>query len=135
MARFRRVIYDSVQGTARIGAGLDWDSVYEALEPHGVTVVGGRVPGVGVAGFTLGGGLSTRSPMILEMFKLRSCSGYSWKSNQHGLSLDNVLEYALVLPNGTFTRVTEASEPDLFFALRGGGNNFVSAQKLDSLLS
>lgn len=60
MSRFSEVVYDSTAQTATIGAGLVWDDVYEALEPHGVNVVGGRVTGVGVAGFTLGGGMFGR---------------------------------------------------------------------------
>ena len=56
MARFDGVTYDAAAGTATIGAGLIWDDVYAALEPYDVNVVGGRVTGVGVAGFTLGGG-------------------------------------------------------------------------------
>jgi hypothetical protein len=53
-----------------------WDDVYAALEPHGVIVVGGRVTGVGVGGFTLGG-------------------GYSWLSNQYGSVTLNVLLFHL----------------------------------------
>lgn len=56
MARFSEVVYHPNNNTADIGAGLIWDDVYAALEPYGVNVVGGRVTGVGVAGFTLGGG-------------------------------------------------------------------------------
>jgi FAD/FMN-containing dehydrogenase len=56
LANFKDVVYNAASQTAVIGAGLTWDEVYEALEPHGVSVVGGRVTGVGVAGFTLGGG-------------------------------------------------------------------------------
>ena len=56
MSRFSNVVYNSGSQTAEIGAGLVWDDVYKALEPHGVNVVGGRVSGVGVAGLTLGGG-------------------------------------------------------------------------------
>ena len=61
MFRFSSVVYDPTTSTAEIGAGLVWDDVYRALEPHGVNVLGGRVTGVGVAGFTLGGGSSTCS--------------------------------------------------------------------------
>lgn len=57
MSRFSDVDYDPTAQTATIGAGLIWDDVYKKLEPHGVNVVGGRVSGVGVAGFTLGGGM------------------------------------------------------------------------------
>jgi FAD/FMN-containing dehydrogenase len=58
MSRFSDIIYDAASQTVTIGAGLIWDDVYAALEPHGVNVVGGRVTGVGVAGFILGGGTS-----------------------------------------------------------------------------
>ncbi|KAJ7627287.1 FAD dependent oxidoreductase [Roridomyces roridus] len=105
MTRFSGVTYDAASETATIGTGLVWDSVYEALEPFGVNVVGGRVSGVGVAGFTLGG-------------------GYSWKTNQFGLTVDSVTEFQLVKPNGDIVTVTPTSEPDLFFGLTGGGNNF-----------
>ncbi|KAH7886192.1 hypothetical protein F5I97DRAFT_1229441 [Phlebopus sp. FC_14] len=104
MYRFTNVTYDSVAQTATIGAGMIWDDVYSALEPYGVNVVGARVSGVGVAGLTLGG-------------------GYSWHTNQYGLTVDTVEAFQLVLPNGTVTDVT-ASEEDLFFALKGGFNNF-----------
>lgn len=104
MYRFDGVEYDAAAGTATIGAGLIWDDVYAALEPHGVNVVGGRVTGVGVAGFTLGG-------------------GYSWLSNQYGLTVDTVVAYELVTPDGTVRTVT-ADDDDLFWALKGGGNNF-----------
>jgi FAD/FMN-containing dehydrogenase len=56
MSRFNNVTYSAASQTAAIGAGLVWDDVYAALEPFNVSVVGGRVSGVGVAGFTLGGG-------------------------------------------------------------------------------
>ena len=58
MSRFNDVVYNADSNTADVGAGLVWDDVYAALEPYGVNVVGGRVSGVGMAGFTLGGGAS-----------------------------------------------------------------------------
>ena len=57
MYRFADVVYNPGSQTVDIGAGLVWDDVYAALEPHGVNVVGGRVSGVGVGGLALGGGL------------------------------------------------------------------------------
>ncbi|KAG8737199.1 hypothetical protein FRC10_008464 [Ceratobasidium sp. 414] len=96
---------DGSVGTVDIGSGLVWDDVYGVLEPYNVTVVGGRVSGVGVGGFTLGG-------------------GYSWLSNQYGLTIDTVTAFEIVLPNGTITTATETTNPDLFFGLRGGSNNF-----------
>ncbi|KAH9035513.1 FAD-binding domain-containing protein [Lactarius pseudohatsudake] len=102
MIRFNNVTLGS--GTVELGPGLTWDQVYAALDPTGVNVIGGRVPGVGVAGLTLGG-------------------GFSYKSNEYGLSVDNVVSYDLVLPNGTITSVTP-NDTDLWFGLRGGMNNF-----------
>ena len=74
MRRFRKVVYYSNNQTVDVGSGLIWDDVYESLAPYNVSVLGGRVSGVGVAGFVLGG-------------------GYSWKSNQYGLTMHHVFEY------------------------------------------
>ncbi|VDC04165.1 unnamed protein product [Peniophora sp. CBMAI 1063] len=104
MTRFSNVTLSTDSGTVDVGAGLVWDDVYSALDGSGVNVIGGRVPGVGVSGFTLGG-------------------GYSWKTSQYGLTIDNIAAYELVLPNGTVTTVTD-EDTDLWFALRGGFNNF-----------
>ncbi|OAX38750.1 FAD-binding domain-containing protein [Rhizopogon vinicolor AM-OR11-026] len=105
MYSFSGVTYDSSTETATVGTGLVWDDVYTQLEQINVTVVGGKATGVGVAGIVLGG-------------------GYSYFSNQYGLAVDNVVSLELVMPNGTITTVTSASQPDLFFGLRGGFNNF-----------
>ncbi|KAK0447276.1 FAD dependent oxidoreductase [Armillaria borealis] len=105
MTRFNEVTYDPTTQTAVIGAGNIWDDVYEILNAQGVNVLGGRVTGVGVAGFTLGG-------------------GYSYLSNQYGLAIDNVVAYELVVPNATVVTVTEENDPDLFFSLKGGFNNY-----------
>ncbi|KAK0229786.1 hypothetical protein EDD85DRAFT_123625 [Armillaria nabsnona] len=105
MTRFKDITYDLKTQTVVIGAGNIWDDVYKALDARGVNVLGGRVSEIGVAGFTLGG-------------------GYSWLSNQHGLAIDNVLAYELVILNGEVTNVTASTDPDLFFSLKGGGNNF-----------
>ena len=56
MVRFKEIKVNTRSATVEVGAGLTWDQVYAALAPFGVNVVGGRVPGVGVAGLTLGGG-------------------------------------------------------------------------------
>lgn len=116
MARFDGVAYDAAAGTTTIGAGLIWDDVYAALEPYGVNVVGGRVTGVGVAGFTLGGG---ESCSVFGGWSDGFESGYSFLSNQYGLTIDTVRAFELVLPNGTVTNVTE-SDADLFWALKVG---------------
>jgi hypothetical protein len=79
--------------------------VYEALDPLGKSAVGGRLGNVGVSGFTLGGGLSHLSP-------------------QYGLAADNVEKFSVVLSNGTITTASEDVNPDLFWAMRGGGNQY-----------
>lgn len=104
LSRFSDVTYDPDTQTAAVGAGLTWDAVYAALEPYGVNVVGARGPGVGVGGLSLGG-------------------GYSYLTNQYGLTVDTVQAYELVMPNGTVKTVTKEDE-DLFFGLKGGFNNF-----------
>ncbi|KAG2144148.1 FAD dependent oxidoreductase [Suillus bovinus] len=102
---FSEVVYDANDQTATIGMGLIWDNVYSELDQYGVTVVGAKTTGVGVGGIVLGG-------------------GYSYLSNQHGLSVDNVVSFELVMPNGTVANITSSSSPDLFYGLRGGFNNF-----------
>ncbi|TDL17542.1 FAD-binding domain-containing protein [Rickenella mellea] len=105
LVKFNTVSYNPSTKTATIGTGLTWDQVYKQLEPIGVMVTGGRIPGIGVGGFSLGG-------------------GYSWKTDQFGLCVDTIVSFDVVLPSGQFTRVTNSSNPDLFFALKGGLNNF-----------
>ena len=56
MYRFSEVTYDSTTQTVVVGTGLNFDDVYAALAPHNVSVAGGRVTGLGVGGFLLGGG-------------------------------------------------------------------------------
>ncbi|KAJ5504756.1 FAD linked oxidase N-terminal [Penicillium fimorum] len=90
---------------ARVGGGATSVRVYHALESRNLSFVGGRVGSVGMGGFTLGGGTSPFS-------------------NKYGWALDNVFEYEVVLANGTITTASETHNPDLYFALRGGGNNF-----------
>ncbi|KAG6815985.1 hypothetical protein H0H87_009624 [Tephrocybe sp. NHM501043] len=106
MKQFSEVAYNSESQTVVIGAGLAWDEVYAALAPYRVNVVGGRVQGVGVAGFLLGG-------------------GYSWLTNQRGLGVDNIVAYELVKPTGEVVIVSKSAHPDLFFGLKGIVTRFV----------
>jgi FAD/FMN-containing dehydrogenase len=104
MTRFNTVEFDNATGTFDAGSGVTLDQAYAILNSTGFNIIAGRIPSVGISGLTLGG-------------------GYSFMSNQYGLTIDNMAAFELVLPNGTITTVTESSE-DLWFALRGGGNNF-----------
>lgn len=89
-----------------LGAGLQWQDVYTRAVNNGLNVLGGRFATVGVSGILLGG-------------------GYSWISNKHALASDNVVEYTMVTPGDSKIRtVTNDTNPDLFFALKGGLNNF-----------
>ncbi|KAK4220715.1 bifunctional solanapyrone synthase [Podospora fimiseda] len=105
LANLNQIILSPDKSTVEIGFGLTWNEVYQDLIPQGVNVVGGRVIGPGVGGFTLGG-------------------GFSWKTNQYGLTVDTVIQFNLVLPNGTITTASSTTNPDLFFALKGGLNRF-----------
>ncbi|KAK2462598.1 hypothetical protein APHAL10511_005331 [Amanita phalloides] len=105
LSRLNQIKYDATTRTVEFGSGLVFDDVYTALEPYNMSVVGARVPGIGVGGFLLGG-------------------GYSWKTNAYGLGVDNIVAYELAKPDGNIVRVTESSDPDLFFGLKGGFNNF-----------
>ncbi|KAF1914540.1 hypothetical protein BDU57DRAFT_519588 [Ampelomyces quisqualis] len=91
--------------TVSFQPGHTWYDIYTALEKYNVTVVGGRVASVGVGGLTLGGGIS-------------------YFSSMYGLACDNVLSYELVTASGRILTVSEKSRADLYWALRGGGNNF-----------
>lgn len=82
-----------------------WYDLDLALEPYGRIVVGGRLKTIGVAGLTLGGGIS-------------------YFSAKHGFAMDNVVAYEVVLANGAVVNAIANSNSDLFWALKGGGNNY-----------
>ncbi|KAJ4200809.1 hypothetical protein NW759_015784 [Fusarium solani] len=90
--------------SVEIGPGNRWIDVYSALDPLGVTVVGGRAGNVGVGGFLLGGGIS-------------------FLTNKYGLATDNVEAFEIVLADGQIKSASPSSNPDLYKALRGGGAN------------
>lgn len=107
MSGFKQVKFNSHTKTVDIGTGNLWDDVYDAIKDTGYQIVGGRVSGVGTGGFLFAGG------------------GYSWLTNQRGLTADTLQSFDIVLPDGTIKQgVTAKSDPDLFFALKGGGNQF-----------
>ncbi|PAV20386.1 FAD-binding domain-containing [Pyrrhoderma noxium] len=111
MSKFSTILYDEDSNTVTLGTGLTWGEVYKRLEMFGVMVPGARVGPVGVGGFSLGG-------------------GYSWKTDQYGLAIDNIVGFELVLPSGEISNVTNKSNPDLFFALKGGLYNFGIVTKI-----
>ncbi|KAF5545716.1 FAD binding domain-containing protein [Fusarium mexicanum] len=90
---------------ASIEPGNTWGPVYEQLAKSDVSVIGGRLYNIGVGGLTTGGGIS-------------------FFSNIYGWACDNVESYEIVLANGIIVKASAKSYPHLYWALRGGGNNF-----------
>ena len=87
--------------SARVGAGVRWDRVIEEAAPHGLAPLNGSSPDVGVVGYTLGGGTG---PM----------------GRTFGFAADQVRGIQLVTADGSLVEVDAESEPELFWALRGG---------------
>ena len=113
----REVSIDAESGIARVGAGVTWGEVVGAAAEHGLWALAGSSHDVGVVGFTLGGGVS-------------------WLSRKHGLASERVTAIDLVDAAGERRRVTPEGDPELFWALRGGGGNFGVVTALEfSLLS
>lgn len=96
------VAVDAEAGTARVGAGAKWQHVLEPAHRVGLAPLLGSTPDVGVVGYTLGGGMG-------------------WIARKYGLSADNVRAIEIVTADGVIRRADPRSEPDLFWALRGGG--------------
>jgi hypothetical protein len=100
--RMRRVDIDPATRTARAEAGAVWQDVIVPAAEHGLAALAGSSPNVGVAGYTLGGGLG-------------------WLARRYGLAANSVTAAELVTPGGNLVRVDAGHEPDLFWAVRGGG--------------
>ena len=105
LAEMKGAVVDPEARTVRAEGGLTWAELNDATAEHGLAVTGGAISTTGIAGLTLGGGLG-------------------WLMAKHGLAADNLLAVELVDADGDVLEVTEASDPDLFWALRGGGGNF-----------
>jgi hypothetical protein len=103
---------DPERRTAVAGAGVTWTRVLEECAPFGLIPLCGSSPDVGVAGYTLGGGLS---PL----------------GRRHGWAADQVRRVRLVTADARVRDVTADTEPELFWAVRGGGGNFGVATELE----
>jgi FAD/FMN-containing dehydrogenase len=90
---------------ARVSAGAKWRDVSAPASSQGLAPLAGSSAEVGVVGYTLGGGLS-------------------WLSRKHGLACNSVLAAEVVTADGKLVRANRENEPDLFWALRGGGGSF-----------
>ncbi|KAI1932579.1 hypothetical protein LOZ58_003749 [Ophidiomyces ophidiicola] len=109
---FNKVTLSTDKKIATVDSGAFWGDVYKELDPQQVTVAGGRASTVGVGGLSLGGGVS-------------------YIAGRAGFTCDTVLKYTIMMADGQILEVDQHSHPLLYFALRGGGNNFGVVLKFD----
>ncbi|KAJ4985186.1 hypothetical protein SVAN01_09322 [Stagonosporopsis vannaccii] len=105
LENFRQAKVSTDKKTVDVGPGLRWVDVYTAVEKDGLSVAGGRMAPVGVPGLILGGGISHFASKL-------------------GWACDNVASFEIVTASGLAVNASPKSYPDLYWALRGGGNNF-----------
>jgi FAD/FMN-containing dehydrogenase len=103
---------DGAAGTARVEAGVVGEELGAAAQAHGRCSQPGSSPNVGTIGYTLGGGLG-------------------WLGRRHGFACNLVRAIELVTADGEQRRVDADHEPDLFWALRGGGGDYAIVTALD----
>src|SRR4051812_10762402 len=102
MRRMKGVHVDPATATVDAQGGLRWGELDRELELHGLAVVGGRVPGTGIAGLALG-------------------SGSGWLERKFGYTCDSLISAQAVPADGRVVPGSEASQGGLFWGLRGGG--------------
>jgi hypothetical protein len=115
LSRMRGVTVDPVARTARVGGGALLADLDEATAAHGLAVPTGAVSHTGLGGITLGGGMG-------------------WLSRLYGLTVDNLLGAEIVTADGLVRRIGPDSDPDLFWAIRGGGAGFGVVTSFDLAL-
>jgi FAD/FMN-containing dehydrogenase len=99
------VTIDPDQQIARVGGGVLWMDVVEAAAAHGLAALHGSSPDVGVVGYTLGGGIG-------------------WYARELGMATNSITAVELVTADGEQVRADHETNPDLFWAVRGGGGSF-----------
>jgi FAD/FMN-containing dehydrogenase len=105
LTRMRSIEIDAESRTVRVGAGLTWGEISGELHAHGLAVPSGDTSSVGVGGLTTGGGIG-------------------WLVRKYGLTIDSLLSAEVVTADGQHLRASADENPDLFWAVRGGGGNF-----------
>jgi FAD/FMN-containing dehydrogenase len=108
----RDVHVDADNLIARVGAGATWGDVTSAAAEHGLAALAGTASDVGVAGYTLGGGLS-------------------WLGRTHGLAANSVTSMDVVTADGEQRRIDGENDAELFWALRGGGGSYAVVTALE----
>ena len=103
-SRMRRVDIYPATRTARVEAGAQWEDVTAPAGEHDLAALAGTSPNVGVTGYTLGGGMG-------------------WLARRFGLAANSVTAVELVTPDGRLVRADAENEPDLLWAIRGGGGS------------
>ncbi|MGH2953692.1 MAG: FAD-binding oxidoreductase [Solirubrobacterales bacterium] len=111
MRRMNAVEIDPDARIARVGGGATWGDFDGAAQPYGLMTTGGRVSTTGVAGLTLGG-------------------GSTWLERKYGSTCDHLESATLVTADGRRVTASESENPELFWALHGGGGNFGVATEL-----
>lgn len=105
LCRLNRVTVFPETKTLAVEGGALWNDANEAAAIHDLAVVGGTVSQTGVGGLTLRG-------------------GYGYLTPQYGLATDNLLKAKVITSDGSILNVSATENPDLFWALRGAGQNF-----------
>ena len=105
MSPMKGIHVDPHTQTVRAEGGVLWREMDRETQVFGLATTGGTVSNTGIAGLTLGGGLG-------------------WLMGKHGLTVDNLIAADVVTADGTFRQASARNNPDLFWALRGGGGNF-----------
>jgi FAD/FMN-containing dehydrogenase len=105
LSAMKGVEVDPVRRLARVQPGVRWGEVDAATQVHGLATPAGIVSDTGVAGLTVGG-------------------GFGWLSRRWGLTSDNLVSAEMLLADGSRVRVSSDENPDLFWAVQGGGGNF-----------